>query len=57
MGKTFVEIGINAPDNYSIFRQEVFKEIKKKNIEAIRSVDIGDINVLKDVFKKKNKQE
>ena len=50
MGKNAVEIGITAPKSYSIFREEVFKEIKKKNVEAIKSVEAGDLANIKNLF-------
>jgi carbon storage regulator len=50
MGKNAVEIGINAPKSYSIFREEVFKEIQKKNVEAIKSVEMGDLENIKNLF-------
>ncbi len=50
MGKNAVEIGITAPKSYSIFREEVFKEIKKKNVEAIKSVETGDLANIKNLF-------
>lgn len=50
MGKNSVEIGINAPKSYSIFREEVFNEIRKKNVEAIKSVEMGDLANIKNIF-------
>jgi len=50
MGKNSVEIGITAPKSYSIFREEVFNEIKKKNVEAIKSVEAGDLANIKNLF-------
>jgi carbon storage regulator len=52
MTKNAIEIGINAPKNLSIYREEVFKEIQKKNIEASRSLTVNDINSIKNVIKK-----
>ena len=52
MGKNSVELGISAPKAYSIFRKEVFDEIQKKNVEAIKSVEITDIQNIKELFKK-----
>jgi carbon storage regulator len=52
MGKNSVEIGISAPKTYSIFREEVFNEIKKKNVEAIKSVEAGDLANIKNLFDK-----
>jgi carbon storage regulator len=56
MGKNSVEVGISAPSSFSIFREEVFKEIKKKNVEAIRSVEAGDLNDLKNIFDRVKKE-
>ena len=50
MGKNSVELGISAPKSFSIFRKEVFKEIRKKNVEAIKSVEVGDIANIKSLF-------
>jgi len=50
MGKNSVEIGISAPKSYSIFREEVFTEIQKKNVEAIKSLEVGDISDITSVF-------
>ena len=50
MGKNSVEIGISAPKTYSIFREEVFTEIQKKNVEAIKSVDVNDITDITTIF-------
>jgi len=50
MGKNSVEVGISAPKAYSIFRKEVFDEIQKKNVEAIKSVEIADIKNIKKFF-------
>lgn len=52
MGKNSVEVGITAPKSYSIFREEVFEEIKKKNVEAIKSVETGDLESIKNLFDK-----
>ncbi|MDQ1349969.1 MAG: carbon storage regulator [Acidobacteriota bacterium] len=56
MGKNSVEVGISAPSSYSIFREEVFKEIKRKNVEAIHSVEAGDLNDLKNIFDRVKKE-
>ncbi|MGE5343863.1 MAG: carbon storage regulator [Candidatus Omnitrophota bacterium] len=58
MGKNSVEIGISAPNTYSIFRKEVFNEIKEKNVEAIKSVDIDitSITTVFDQIKEKQKE-
>lgn len=56
MGKNSVEIGISAPKSYSIFREEVFREIQKKNVEAIKSVETGDIQNIKNIFDQMKKE-
>lgn len=55
MGKNSVEIGISAPKSYSIFRKEVYDEIQKKNVEAIKSVEMGDIKNIKSLIDKMKK--
>ncbi|HLP58430.1 MAG TPA: carbon storage regulator CsrA [Candidatus Deferrimicrobium sp.] len=50
VNKNSVELGISAPKTYSIFREEVFREIQEKNVEAIQSVETGDLNDLKNIF-------
>jgi len=50
-GKNFVEIGVSAPKNLSIYRKEIFIEIQKKNIEAIKSTDNSNINDIKKLLK------
>lgn len=44
-----VKIGINAPKNISIYRDEIFKQIKEANKSSILEIDIKQINQL---FKK-----
>lgn len=56
MGRNTVEVGISAPKSYSIFRKEVFEEIQKKNVEAIKSVEISDITNIQNMFKKIQKK-
>ena len=56
MGRNTVEIGISAPKSYSIFRKEVFEEIQKTNVEAIKSVEIGDITNIKNMFDQMTKK-
>ena len=59
MGKNSVEVGISAPKTFSIFRKEVFDEIQKKNVEAIKSMesaempDIQNIKLLLEQLEKK----
>lgn len=47
--KNAVKIGVNAPNNVQIFREEVYNEIKKSNKQAhnINIDAIGDIKPIK----------
>nr|WP_225877765.1 carbon storage regulator CsrA [Alkalibacter mobilis] len=40
-----IKIGIEAPKNISIFRKEVYEEIKKENEEAA-SISLDSFNIL-----------
>ncbi|MBQ8848398.1 MAG: carbon storage regulator CsrA [Candidatus Gastranaerophilales bacterium] len=63
--KNSVKIGVNAPNNVQIYREEVYNEIKKSNKQSIIS-NIDEISKLKpsqsvsqafDLMKKINKNE
>ena len=63
--KNSVKIGVNAPNNVQIYREEVYNEIKKSNKQSIISY-IDEISKLKpsqsvsqafDLMKKINKNE
>ena len=41
-----VKIGVNAPNNVQIFREEVYNEIKKSNKQA-KAIDVDVISNLK----------
>lgn len=50
--KNSVKIGINAPSNVQVFREEVYREIKKSNeqahntdIDTIASLNVKNANV------------
>lgn len=43
--KNSVKIGINAPSNVQVYREEIYNEIKKSNAQA-NSADIKAINSL-----------
>ncbi|NMB26846.1 MAG: carbon storage regulator CsrA [Tissierellia bacterium] len=46
-----VRIGIEAPQNIDIFREELYKSIQEENIEASKpNIDIKEMN---QIFKKK----
>lgn len=51
ISKGFVKIGIEAPDNVKILRQEVFERIRSENIEAAKS-GRGGLSAAADMFKK-----
>ena len=39
-----VKIGINAPKHVSIFREEIYEEIKKANEQAIKEIVLPDFS-------------
>ena len=46
--KNAVKIGVNAPNNVQIYREEVYNEIKKSNKQA-HNFDVNAINNIKAV--------
>ena len=48
-----MKICVNAPNNVSIYREEVYNEIKKSNKQA-HDVNISDINKLTNLPNKNN---
>lgn len=48
-----IRIGIDAPKDKKIFRQEVYDKIREQNVEASRSTPV-DIDSLGDAIKKRN---
>ena len=48
-----IKIGINAPDNVKVYRKEIFEEIQKANLEAVK-VNPDAMKNLGDLFKKKD---
>ncbi len=44
--KNSVKIGVNAPSNVQIYREEIYNEIKKSNKQA-KNIDIDTISKLK----------
>ena len=39
-----VKIGINAPKHVSVFREEIYEEIKKANKQSIKEVSLPEFN-------------
>ena len=62
--KNSVKIGVSAPNNVQIYREEIYNEIKKSNKQAT-GIDIDSLNQLKpaqkqgsfDVMKKIHKND
>lgn len=44
--KNSVKIGVNAPNNVQIYREEIYNEIKKSNKQA-KNIDVETISKLK----------
>lgn len=49
-----VKIGIEAPKELKVWRYEIFEEIQKENLSAIKSKSTIDNQKLKELFKKQN---
>ena len=39
-----VKIGINAPKSVSVFREEIYEEIKKANKQAIQDISLSELS-------------
>ena len=50
-----VKIGIIAPKSITVYREEIFEEIKKANKQATRNVLIADLDLAFDLFETKKK--
>ena len=48
--KNSVKIGVSAPNNVQIYREEIYNEIKKSNKQAL-GIDIDSIDNLKPIQK------
>lgn len=45
-----VKIGIKAPKSVTIYREEIFEEIKKANAQSTKSVEINDLKSVMGLF-------
>jgi carbon storage regulator len=50
----FVRLGINAPKNVSIYREEIYEEVKKANQQAIAENSANDLESAMKLMKNKN---
>lgn len=49
-----VRIGINAPKNVSIYRKEIYLEIKEENKKASTGLSVNSLNEITNQIKKKD---
>ncbi|MCB0265342.1 MAG: carbon storage regulator CsrA [Calditrichaeota bacterium] len=52
-----VKIGIEAPKDISIFREEVYERIKKENLRAAASATSDQLKKAAQIFKKDSKED
>ncbi|MDD3014821.1 MAG: carbon storage regulator CsrA [Candidatus Gastranaerophilales bacterium] len=52
-----VKIGIKAPKNVAIFREEIYEEIKKANEQSGKNALLSDLDVAFNLFGKKENTE
>lgn len=45
-----VKIGIKAPKNVTIYREEIYEEIKKSNLQASKNVHMTDLDTIYSIF-------
>lgn len=48
-----VKIGVKAPRNVSIYREEVYEEIKKSNVQSSKNVNVNDVTSAIDLLSAK----
>lgn len=48
-----VKLGVEAPKNVSIFREEVYDEIKKANVQSVQEVSTNDLESALDILSSK----
>lgn len=52
-----VKIGIKAPKNVTIYREEIYEEIKKTNLQASKNVHTTDLDSIYNIFENINGTE
>ncbi|MCW8896367.1 MAG: carbon storage regulator CsrA [Sulfurimonas sp.] len=50
--KGVVKLGVEAPKNVSIVRNELFEDLKDANIASSKEVKLDDLNLLSSIIKK-----
>lgn len=51
-----VKVGIKAPKDVSIYREEIYREIKNANVESGKSVSADDVDSAMDLLTNKSPQ-
>jgi carbon storage regulator len=50
----FVRLGIKAPKEVTIYREEIYEEVKKANQQALSDAHASDLDLPMDLLKNKN---
>lgn len=50
----FVRLGINAPKDVSIYREEIYEEVRKANQQALSQTDAKDVDLAIGLLKNEN---